>query len=54
MSLSATYENRFKDVDVSQQFFVIDRTMHLLENWTGFLDDVQQPTQIAARRSAAT
>jgi TonB family protein len=45
VSLSATYESRFKDIDVSQQVFVIDRTMRLRENWTGFLLDVQQPTQ---------
>jgi iron complex outermembrane receptor protein len=44
-SVSATYENRFRDIDVSQQIFLIDRTMHLLEDWTGFLNDVQQPTQ---------
>jgi iron complex outermembrane receptor protein len=44
-SFSATYEGRFKSFDVSQQLFVIDRTMRLRENWTGFLLDVQQPTQ---------
>jgi iron complex outermembrane receptor protein len=44
-SVSATYENRFQNIDVSQQLFIVDRTMHLLENWTGFLDDVQEPTQ---------
>jgi TonB family protein len=44
-SISATYEKRFKDIDTSQQLFVIDRTMRLRENWTGFLLDVQQPTQ---------
>ena len=44
-SLSATYEGRFKDIEVSQQLFVIDRTMRLRENWTGFLLDVQEPTQ---------
>lgn len=44
-SISATYENRFKEMDVSQQFFIIDRSMHLLEDWTGFLNDVQEPTQ---------
>ena len=32
-------------MDVLQQFFVIDRTMRLLEDWTGFLNDVQLPTQ---------
>jgi iron complex outermembrane receptor protein len=45
MSISATYENRFGDMEVSQQLFVIDRTMRLLEDWTGFLEDVQLPTQ---------
>jgi iron complex outermembrane recepter protein len=45
VSLSAIYEGRFGDIDVSQQFFVVDRTMRLRENWTGFLVDVQEPTQ---------
>lgn len=45
VSLSATYENRFRQIDFSQQLFAIDRTMRLLEDWTGFLNDVQQPTQ---------
>ncbi len=44
-SVSITYEKRFKDIDTSQQFFLIDRTMRLRENWTGFLEDVQEPTQ---------
>jgi iron complex outermembrane receptor protein len=44
-SVSATYENRFEAVDTSQQLFIVDRTMHLLENWTGFLNDPEQPTQ---------
>jgi iron complex outermembrane receptor protein len=44
-SIAATYEDRFQDIDVSQQLFIVDRTMHLLENWTGFLNDVQEPTQ---------
>jgi iron complex outermembrane receptor protein len=44
-SIAATYEARFKEVEVSQQLFVIDRTMRLRENWTGFLEDVQEPTQ---------
>ena len=43
--ISATYQNRFRDIDVSQQLFVIERSMRLLENWTGFLEDLQQPTQ---------
>jgi iron complex outermembrane recepter protein len=45
VSFAATYENRFKDIDVSQQLFVVDRSMRLLEDWTGFLNDVQEPTQ---------
>jgi iron complex outermembrane recepter protein len=44
-SISATYENRFQAIDLSQQLFIVDRTMRLLEDWTGFLNDVQQPTQ---------
>ncbi|MGO9714404.1 MAG: TonB family protein [Polyangiaceae bacterium] len=44
-SLSGTYENHYRQMDVSQQLFVIDRTMRLLEDWTGFLNDVQLPTQ---------
>jgi iron complex outermembrane receptor protein len=45
VSLAATYENRFRQMEVSQQFFLVDRTMRLLEDWTGFLNDVQLPTQ---------
>lgn len=45
VSLSATYENRFSQFDFSQQLFAIYRSMRLLEDWTGFLMDVQQPTQ---------
>ena len=44
-SVSATYESRFQDIDVSQQFFVIDRTMRLRENDTGFIEDTQQPNE---------
>jgi iron complex outermembrane receptor protein len=44
-SISATYETRYRDIDVSQQLFVIDRTMRLRENWTGYIDDIQLPTQ---------
>jgi iron complex outermembrane recepter protein len=46
LSFAATYENRFRDIDVSQQIFVVDRSMRLLEDWTGFLNDVQEPTQV--------
>jgi TonB family protein len=45
-SVSATYESRFQDIDVSQQFFVIDRTMRLRENDTGFIEDTQEPNQV--------
>ena len=45
VSFSATYETRLQDTELSQQLFVIDRTMRLRENWTGFVEDVQQPTQ---------
>ena len=45
VSVSATYENRTKDMELSQQLFVVDRTMRLLEDWTGFLEDLQLPTQ---------
>jgi iron complex outermembrane receptor protein len=44
-SISATYEGHFRDFDVSQQLFVVNRTMRLRENWTGYLLDVQQPMQ---------
>jgi TonB family protein len=44
-SIAATYENRGPKIDVSQQLFIVDRSMRLLEDWTGFLEDVQQPTQ---------
>ncbi len=45
VSVSATYESKFTDIDVSQQIFLIDRTMRLLEDDTGFIEDVQQPSQ---------
>jgi TonB family protein len=44
-SISATYETRFEDIDVSQQLFVVDRTMRLRENTTGFIEDTQQPNE---------
>jgi TonB family protein len=44
-SIAATYEARQKNIDLLQQVFVIDRTMRLRENFTGFIDDVQEPTQ---------
>jgi iron complex outermembrane receptor protein len=45
VSLSITYEKHLEDMEISQQVFLIDRTMRLRENWTGFLVDVQEPTQ---------
>ncbi len=45
VSLSGTYEGRFRSVDVLQQLSVIDRTMRLREDWTGFLLDTQEPMQ---------
>jgi TonB family protein len=44
-SIAATYESHFKSIDVLQQFAVIDRTMRLREDWTGFLLDTQEPMQ---------
>ena len=44
-SVSATYEARYQNIDISQQFFVVDRTMRLLENDTGFIEDTQQASQ---------
>ncbi len=44
-SLSATYETHFEDVDLSQQFFAVDRTMRLRENTTGYIEDTQQPNE---------
>jgi TonB family protein len=44
-SISATYEHKFSDIDMSQQVFLINRTMRLRENDTGFLEDAQQATQ---------
>ncbi len=45
VSVSATYEKKFKDMDVSQQLFFVYRTMRLRENDTGFLEDPQENTQ---------
>jgi TonB family protein len=44
-SVSATYERKFTDIDVSQQAFFVYRTMRLRENDTGFLQDPQESTQ---------
>jgi iron complex outermembrane receptor protein len=44
-SLAADVETRAGDTTFSQQVFVIQRDMRLLENFTGFLLDVQEPLQ---------
>jgi len=44
-SLAADIETRAGDTTFSQQMFVIKRDMRLLENFTGFLLDVQEPLQ---------
>ncbi len=44
-SLAADIESRTKDATFSQQIFAIKRDMRLLENFTGFLLDVQEPLQ---------
>jgi hypothetical protein len=44
-SIAADVETRTGDTVLSQQVFVIKRDMRLLENFTGFLLDVQTPLQ---------
>jgi len=44
-SLYADVETRVGDTTLSQQVFLIKRDMRLLENFTGFLLDVQEPLQ---------
>jgi iron complex outermembrane receptor protein len=44
-SLSADLETRQGDTTLSQQVFLIDRDMRLVENFTGKLLDVQEPLQ---------
>ena len=44
-SLSADLETKSGDTVLAQQFFVSKRQMRLLENFTGFLLDVQTPLQ---------
>ncbi|MEA2697752.1 MAG: hypothetical protein QOI66_2023, partial [Myxococcales bacterium] len=44
-SLAADVERRGENTVLSQQLFVISRGMRLLENFTGFLLDVQDPLQ---------
>ncbi len=44
-SLAADIETQAGDTTLSQQLFIIKRDMRLLENFTGFLLDVQEPLQ---------
>jgi iron complex outermembrane receptor protein len=44
-SVAGDLETRVGDTVLKQQVFVIQRDMRLLENFTGFLLDVQQPLQ---------
>jgi TonB family protein len=44
-SVAADVESKSGDTLLGQQFFVIDRSMRLLEDFTGFLLDVQTPLQ---------
>lgn len=46
-SLSADLDSRAADTTLSQQLFLTYRTLRILENFTGFLLDVQQPLQSA-------
>ena len=43
--MAADLETRAGDTTLTQQLFVIKRDMRLLENFTGFLLDVQEPLQ---------
>jgi iron complex outermembrane receptor protein len=44
-SLAVTYETHLGNVEGSQQFFAIERTMHLREDFTGYIEDIQLPEQ---------
>ncbi len=44
-SIAADVETRSGDVTLAQQVFLIKRDMRLIENFTGYLLDVQQPLQ---------
>jgi TonB family protein len=44
-SLAGDIETQAGDTTLSQQLFIIKRDMRLLENFTGFLLDVQEPLQ---------
>ena len=43
--MAGDIETRSGDTTLKQQVFLIDRSMRLLENFTGFLLDVQEPLQ---------
>ena len=44
-SIGANLESKAGDTTLTQQVFIIKRTMRLVENFTGFLLDVQTPLQ---------
>ncbi len=44
-SIALAYERRKGNVDFSQQLFFIRREMRLREDFTGFVEDVQEPAQ---------
>ncbi len=44
-SVALAYQQRKGDLDLSQQAFLIRRDMRLRENFTGFIEDVQEPSQ---------
>jgi TonB family protein len=44
-SLALAYEKRTSRYDLTQQIFLVQREMRLREDFTGFVEDVQEPTQ---------
>ena len=44
-SVAVTYESHVGEFQTSQQLFAIERTMRLREDFTGFVEDIQQPMQ---------
>ncbi len=46
-TISADVESRAQDTTLSQQVFLTYRSMRIRENFTGFIEDVQQPLQSA-------
>ena len=44
-SLAADLESRAKDTTLTQQLFLTYRSLRIRENFTGFLEDVQEPLQ---------